>query len=465
MDLAARARREGPDSQTVALGMALGACLVGWAIHRTGGYYDVGALCAVTAAIAVCVAALLLAPVRVVESISPRVVTLALATAVLIESIQLLRGTRVDAWVIGGTACIGLLGVLQGFALGRLRTPMLGLMLVTFSIVASVVFLNRLRDPRIDVFMFQQMSASGLLHGYDPYAIRFPNLYFDLYLHGELFYGPGVVDAMNQLTVGLPYPPLSLLLVLPGYVLGGDCRFANVVAIAAAAGLIAMTRPSRRTGLLAALFLLTPEVFYLIERAWTESVLALMFSLVMFCALRWRRGLPYALGLFFGTKQYAVLAVPLVWLLMERSDGWRELVGLLAKATLVAIAITAPFFFWDPPAFIRSVVQFQFVQPLRTDALSYLVWMHARFPRLTILPWVPFVMLVPTTALTLWRCRRSPAGFAAACTVVNLVFFAFNKQAYCNYYYFVIATACWASAATYAAVEEHRVLPPWHHGE
>jgi hypothetical protein len=32
-------------------------------------------------------------------------------------------------------------------------------------------------------------------------------------------------------------------------------------------------------------------------------------------------------------------------------------------------------------------------------------------------------------------------------TLVGLAFFAFNKQAFCNYYYFVIATACWAVAA------------------
>jgi len=49
--------------------------------------------------------------------------------------------------------------------------------------------------------------------------------------------------------------------------------------------------------------------------------------------------------------------------------------------------------------------------------------------------------------LSLRRLASSPAGFAAAVTAVHLFFFAFNKQAFCNYYYFVIATACWAIAA------------------
>jgi len=32
-------------------------------------------------------------------------------------------------------------------------------------------------------------------------------------------------------------------------------------------------------------------------------------------------------------------------------------------------------------------------------------------------------------------------------TMVSLTIFAFNKQAFANYYYFVVVTACWATAA------------------
>jgi hypothetical protein len=31
--------------------------------------------------------------------------------------------------------------------------------------------------------------------------------------------------------------------------------------------------------------------------------------------------------------------------------------------------------------------------------------------------------------------------------IVHLTFFAFNKQAFCNYYYFVIAAAAWTAVA------------------
>jgi hypothetical protein len=46
---------------------------------------------------------------------------------------------------------------------------------------------------------------------------------------------------------------------------------------------------------------------------------------------------------------------------------------------LVAAVITLPFFLWNPRAFWRSVVVFQFLQPLREDSLSHLVWIHNTF--------------------------------------------------------------------------------------
>jgi 4-amino-4-deoxy-L-arabinose transferase-like glycosyltransferase len=46
-----------------------------------------------------------------------------------------------------------------------------------------------------------------------------------------------------------------------------------------------------------------------------------------------------------------------------------------------------------------------------------------------------------------WRLPRTPAAFATALAVTFLSFFAFNKQAFCNYYFFVIG----AFAVTLAA--------------
>jgi hypothetical protein len=54
--------------------------------------------------------------------------------------------------------------------------------------------------------------------------------------------------------------------------------------------------------------------------------------------------------------------------------------------------------------------------------------------------------LVAVSALSLWRLPSTPAGFAAAVALNSFAFFAFNKQAFCNYYFFVIGALCVALA-------------------
>ena len=423
--------------------MALTACLLGYTLDISLGMYSLAALQVLTAAAAACIAAIAVPRIGAVERLPAWLWISAVALGVVVETALIVVRHPGFPMVRTGTMVVAALGLLQAFDLKRLRLPLLLLTAAVFAILLSATFLRYAREPAIDVFVFQQMSADAVLHGRNPYTIRYPSVYPP----GTPFYGPGVVGADNRLDYGFPYFPLSLLLVVPAYAAGGDSRFAHAAAIALTAGLMAGARPGRWAGLTAILFLLTPPVFFIVEQSWTEPLLAFTFSLTMFAALRWRRALPFALGLLFATKQYTVLMAPLVWLLVDEPRTWRKLVTLLATAGAVALAITLPFFLWDPRAFYRAVVAFQFLQPFRLDALSYMVWIHHNFPQLTIERCAPFVSVVPATAFALWRCPRTPAGFAAAVTVVYLTFFAFNKQAFANYYYFVIAAACWSAAA------------------
>jgi hypothetical protein len=63
---------------------------------------------------------------------------------------------------------------------------------------------------------------------------------------------------------------------------------------------------------------------------------------------------------------------------------------------------------------------------------------------------ISFLAAGAASALALWRLPRTPAGFGAAISVTFLAFFAFNKQAFCNYYFFVIG-ALYASVAAWRA--------------
>jgi hypothetical protein len=460
------------DRMVVAVVMTLTALCVGFAIDDNLGDYSPVALAWLTFAFGLCVVSITMRGPARFEAVLGRVLTPLLVIVVLVQPMALLRETHIPVashatplyrqsmdTIRTGVLMVMALGLALTLNLRALRWPVLLVMLAAFGMIAAVAFNNLAKDPHIDVMMFQQQASATLLHGgnpYDPSVVRFPNIYGP----GTPFYGPGVVDDQQRLTYGFPYFPLSLLLVVPGYLLGGDVRYAHVAALMLSAAMMCMARPGRWGALAATIFLLTPRALYVTDLAWTEPMLMLTFSIVMLCACRFPRALPYTLGLYFATKQYTILSLPAVLLLVHGTDYWRNILLMLCKAAAVAAVVTLPFFFWNPRQFFRAVVAWQLIQPFRADALSYLVWWARTYHADAIdRSWVavpgwrpplitPILAVAPAIVMALWRCARTPAGFAAAVTLINFTFFAFNKQAFCNYYYFVIATACWTVAAT-----------------
>jgi hypothetical protein len=60
---------------------------------------------------------------------------------------------------------------------------------------------------------------------------------------------------------------------------------------------------------------------------------------------------------------------------------------------------------------------------------------------------VAFGVAAAVGGLALWRAARTPAGFALGVSALFLAFFVLNKQAFANYYFFVIGALCVAVAA------------------
>jgi hypothetical protein len=216
-----------------------------------------------------------------------------------------------------------------------------------------------------------------------------------------------------------------------------------------------------------------------LEAGWIEPVVILALALTVFVACRWgpvtsrqqtasRRVAPttpirpdsppgvtvqtaswlwpaVAAGLLVATKQYLVLVVPLL-MLLPVGGGWKTRLKFLAATALVAAVMTLPPALPDVGAFVRSAVTLQFHQPFRADALSFLVPIAATIGH-TPPTWIAFAAAFAVIAFALWRAPRTPTGFALATAAVFFAFFAFNKQAFCNYYHFVIAALCCALAA------------------
>ena len=196
-----------------------------------------------------------------------------------------------------------------------------------------------------------------------------------------------------------------------------------------------------------AVLFFSPRSLFVLEQGWTEPLSIFAFATVVFCACRFPRAVPYALGVLFATKQYYVLIAPLAVLLLPGPFKARDFVKVMLKAGIVAAVITLPFFVWDPGAFWRSVVEFQGKQPFRAEALSYVAATAvAGVPTMPL--WLSFPIILPGLAVALLRSPKTPAAFAAGSALVFTLFFAFAKQAFCNYYFLIIGMLCAAIAAT-----------------
>jgi hypothetical protein len=318
---------------------------------------------------------------------------------------------------------------------GRWSVPLL----LGVHFVLGLWLLEASPNPNIDVTVWHREALQALGAGQNPYALTMPNIYG----HTD-WYAPGLADAA-RVHVGYPYPPLSLLLAAPGHWLFGDYRYANLLALTASGWLLAYARPSGLSRGAAALFLFTPRMFFVLEQGWTEALAVLAMAAVVFCACRAPRSLPYAFGALLATKQYFVLLAPVAFLLAGSPFEWRSQLRFLGKAVATAAVLTLPFIVWNPAAFFRSVVMFQALQPFRPDALSYLA-ATAEHGTPLLPQWINFGAAAVAIGLGAWRAPRTPAGFALTAAVAFLLFFAFAKQAFCNYYFLIVGILCCALA-------------------
>ncbi len=304
-------------------------------------------------------------------------------------------------------------------------------------------------NPFIDVFVFHQTSAETLLHGHNPYTLTSKNIYGNTALYGAELVNNG------NLTIGNPYPPLSIYFSTLGYLAGGDIRYSHLLAILLSGALIAFLHPGRESKFAAYIFLFTPRVFFVLEQSWTEPIVIFFMAATIFCAARYPRWLPILLGLLFASKQYFLFIIPLTLLLVPRKSSWKKWINIYGWMGGVMVAVTAPLAFWNLSAFIWNVGEAQWYQVFRRDALSYLALYAHTFDR-TPSQLIGFIALA-IAFLLVWRfAPRTPTGFAISIAWCLGIFFAFSKQAFCNYYFLVIGTI---SCALASLTVQHQVSP------
>jgi hypothetical protein len=350
------------------------------------------------------------------------------------------------ALVVAGVAVAALFWRSTSAWLARAR---FGALVVAATVLGAAV-IRASPAPGIDVWHCQQLGALALLDGRNPYTVAYPNIYGP----GTPFIDPSLLSPDGRLLLANPYPPLLLLLDAPA-ALVGDARWAMLAAVAASALLVRrLGRGSIESELAAALLLLQPQAFLVLELAWTEPVAlaGLLAAALAVARVRQSAGedraasvrewlLPGLAGAFAAsTKQYAALL--LVPLLLALPSRLRPRAFSVAAGGTLAVAV--PFLLWDPRAFVRGVVEFQIRQPFRTDALSWpAAVVSAGGPRLP--SWPAFIVAAAVLFLTLRR-TVTPAQAVLSAATTWIAFVAFNKQAFCNYYWLAVGLLCAAVA-------------------
>jgi hypothetical protein len=319
--------------------------------------------------------------------------------------------------------------------------------------VAMTVLFLRATPTGIDVRVFLHDGAAALLDGHNPYSMTFPNIYPPRLT--ELFYGPGVI-VDGRMIYGFPYPPVSLLFAAFGKLLG-DVRYSQLIAMLVTT--LALRRLARdQVGRAAAVLGVTaPAAIIILSGAWTEPTLVALLACLVLALERRRHALiAVFLGLFLVSKQYVVVVLPIIWLIRQALSRRVIFIGLG-----VATALTLPFFLADPPSFWRAIVEFQLVQPFRSDSLSLLVSSVNTFGWPP--PWTYAVLPLAGGGLTAialaLRAPRTPAAFAAGVGLTLLVTILLSKQAFMNYYFLVsgallIAAVAWPTEQSLAAPEQ-----------
>ncbi len=264
--------------------------------------------------------------------------------------------------------------------------------------------------PVIDVWELLQGAGRGLAQGRNPYELTFP------------------ASPPGQVGDCFTYLPATMLLTAPGVWLGGDARWAELVLLVATGALLSWhlrDRGTTRLGL-ALLVVVLPASVYVVQQAWTETVLLPALVATAVLADRGRIGwAAVAFGVALASKQHVVLLAPLLLLCRFRLRD-------LAASAGTAAALTLPWLLANPTRFLGCTADLFLNAGARRDSLS--LWLL--FPEPVRLPLLVAALLAGY--LLAWRyCPRTGSGFLVGCAVVLTTFGLVNKQTFLNQWWLV----------------------------
>lgn len=440
-----------------AAALAASAIATGRALQISNGLYNIDALWWIGVAFVLCILGIALHRfAHEWSSLGLRVTSVVLAAGIGWQIWQLLNAApavyiRPTASLLPfkiGIVAQGVLALTGVFDRPFARRYWFPLVVAT-NVLLGIWLIHVSPTPSIDVVVVHNEAMNALLDGKDPYRISFPNIYGDAW---RQYYNPSVVFG-DRIGFGYPYPPVSLLLAIPGYVLFGDYRYSLLMFLTGAALLIGYGRSHLPAKLAAVALMTTPRGFFVLEQGWTEPITIFLVALTVYLLRDGPLRAAWAAGIMLAAKQYLPFmglgVLRTLWLDRARWYWVAAVIGL------VGIVCVVPFALWHTNSFMRSVVWLQTLEPFRTDALSFLIWADRNGYGRGNFMWAVGAAIA-AAVLSLIATKNTPSGLAASSAFIMFTMFAFGSKAFCNYYYFVIGALCIAIGA-FAAPGERDV--------
>ena len=314
--------------------------------------------------------------------------------------------------------------VYMGVRSRRVRLRTIAALLVLVTLPVGMLIVAATPRPPIDVWFLHVAAADALAAGENPYTDAV----------AISVTAPGAAEGVQ--IVGYPYPPVTAIGYSLGEWLGGDPRWTSVAAWFAVLGSMAAMAirvdvAARLRVLILVMVAVQPGWPNILEFGWTEPLsLALLALSVM-----WWSDRPtisaLVLGLALASKQYLLLALPLVLFVPGRSSKRRFLIASGMAATTLL-----PFVVADPAALWQALVVYHIDVPPRPDS-SNLVGLLSNLG----INWDPpsVLTLAVPLLLAVWLGRKA-RGIGDLLTGLALAlgaFFLLASQAFANYWFLV----------------------------
>jgi len=308
--------------------------------------------------------------------------------------------------------------------------------LVLIVLLVGVLWIVPVKPPSVDVLYLHWSAADVLRDGGNPYT--------DAYSENT---SPSAPEGAEF--VGYTYPPLALAAYAGSDLAFGDPRWASVIAVALV--MVLITRPwemmtKHQAAALIALGLLivvNPWLGTVFWFGWTDPI---SLPLLLGAALLWRKNPIWAavlLGLALGTKQYFVMALPLL-LAWNDTFRWKRfwVAGGVAALSIVPGLLFGPANFWN------ATIGPSIGAPIRLDSIG-----------LAGIGWeTPFWLVIAlSVGVAVWMGRKGGSGsrFMLGLGATLGIAFLVGSQAFLNYWFLIGALALFS-----AVVSVSTAVPP-----